>query len=107
MGEDIKKYEQFIDIILTVPRAFHQDWFKDRFEDSLKRVLYDSRSLNYKGVSGLYDHEILAMLICVFRNSNISGSYKLLVDSSVSKNEILSVLNECTPEKEGKLNGAD
>lgn len=53
-------------IILTIPKEFEDHYKKDRFKDSLSRLVFDIRSLDdagvYEGLAGNYEFETLEML---------------------------------------------
>lgn len=72
-----------MNIILHVPKEFEEHYTKDRFKDSLERVAFDIRSLNYEGVAGNYDIEVVEMLIKALDRSFLFSSLaaKLIMNS--------------------------
>lgn len=70
-------------IILNIPKEFEEHYNKDRFKDSLSRVVFDIRSRNFEGVSGNYDVEVLEMLIKVLDRSILSSHAAKLIMNSV------------------------
>ena len=57
-------------IILEIPKNFENHFNTDRFEDSIKRVKYDSIDISgAERVAGLYDHEVIEMLIDKLKNA--------------------------------------
>lgn len=76
-------------IILNIPKEFEEHYNKDRFKDSLSRVVFDIRSRNFEGVSGNYDVEAVEMLIKVLDRSILSShAAKLIMNSVYGKSAI-------------------
>ena len=59
-------------LVLEIPKEFERHYLNDKFEDSLKRLLSDTFSNRDSEViylSGLYEKELLEMLIKSFKSS--------------------------------------
>ena len=56
-------------LIINIPKEFEKDFNSDKFKDCLTRVLMDCKGLNYKGLTGRYEHETLEMFIKAFENA--------------------------------------
>lgn len=56
-------------ITIEIPKEFEEHYNIDNFEDSLKRIESDLRHLNYRGLSGLYELELIEMLRKAFNRS--------------------------------------
>jgi len=56
-------------VVLDIPKEFEDHYNKERFQDSLKRINYDIRSIRYEGLSGTYEYEVIEMLIKAFKES--------------------------------------
>ena len=55
-----------MNIILKIPKEFEEHYNRDRFKDSLGRLVYDIRTFEeeglYEGLAGNYEFETLEML---------------------------------------------
>lgn len=56
-------------IVLNIPEAFRAHYERDRFDDSLNRILQDIESHGY--LAGNYEIETIIMLTESFRKSEI------------------------------------
>lgn len=54
---------------ITIPKEFENDFFDDRFEDSLERIAYDARKIT--SLAGRYDIEVVYMLINSLREAKV------------------------------------
>lgn len=74
-------------IILNIPKEFEEHYNRDRFKDSLSRLIFDIRSLDdaglYEGLAGNYDFEVLEMLIKALDMSFLSSYAAKLIMNSV------------------------
>ena len=55
-------------ITIDIPEEFHDEFLKDRFEDSLHRTICDIHC-----IAGQYEQETLTMLIKAFKDAEISN----------------------------------
>ncbi len=55
-----------VKIEIEIPKEFEEHFMRDRFEDSLRRLMIDAHLL-----AGNYERETAAMLIKAFRNGKI------------------------------------
>lgn len=56
-------------VVLEIPKEFEDHYNTERFEDSLKRIDYDIRSIRFEGLSDTYEYEVIEMLIKAFKES--------------------------------------
>lgn len=59
-------------ILIDIPKEFVSHYKKDKFKDSLERVLQDIKQYRYDHnftLSGNYEEETIAMLVEAFSNS--------------------------------------
>lgn len=64
-------------VVIDIPKEFVSHWKKDKFKDSLERVLQDIKQYRYDHnliLSGLYEEETLEMLTEAFSNSETEDS---------------------------------
>lgn len=64
-----------IKIVLEIPDEFERDFYKDYFKDSIERVITDiitsARCKGYYELAGLYEIEVLEMLMKALVKSDI------------------------------------
>lgn len=58
-----------MDIKFTIPDEFKVHYKRDKFKDSLERILFDARS--HRVLAGKYEWETIEMLINVFQKSEV------------------------------------
>ena len=59
-------------LIIEIPKNFVSHWKKDKFKDSLERILADIAQYRFDHrvtMSGKYEEETISMLIEAFSNS--------------------------------------
>lgn len=75
--DSIKVKNDSIPVRLNIPKEFIEHYNKDKFKESLERIIFDmsrlmKRQFSYNpGISGKYEIETLKMLIDVFSDSEI------------------------------------
>ena len=62
-------------IVLEIPGEFTGHYKGDRFKDSFERIAHDARC--HRIIAGLYEYELIDMLIEAFRRSEVIDDQKL------------------------------
>jgi hypothetical protein len=58
-----------VKITIEIPKEFEEQYSRDKFEDSLKRIEADIDYQENYGLSGLYELELIEMLRNAFNRS--------------------------------------
>lgn len=84
-------------LLINLPDEFVSHYEKDKFKDSLERIIFDLRSRLGNGdvnLAGNYEIEVLEMLMAAFENSSVDDLYRIRMD--MSYNTMGKVTNEPT-----------
>ena len=65
-NEPAKQTNNPTKMIVDIPKEFIPHWKRDKFEDSLRRLIAASSG---SGIAGLYERELCGMLIEAFKNA--------------------------------------
>jgi len=56
-------------VTIDIPDQFICHYNGDKFKDSLERILFDAKC--HRTIAGLYEWELIDMLIAAFQNSEV------------------------------------
>lgn len=79
-------------IEIEIPKEFERHFKRDRFSDSLKRIMTDMRS-NYLLLSGNYEYETIEMLEKVFKSAKITHYTDYTITLPVKPGDIVYIIS--------------
>ena len=65
----IGDYRRPLSLSITLPKEFGEHYMRDKFADSFSRLIGDIKGLNYRGLSGNYEIELLEALADSLKNA--------------------------------------
>ena len=87
-------------LVIDIPKEFEEEWYADKFTESLKRIECDLKGFSSKGrVSGRYEEETIEMMQEAFKNgktllNTTNGAMFLTVFPDARKSEFTYTYSE-------------